>query len=219
MPDWRQIARKNLRVLGVCSPEFTEELAAHLEDSYEASLCEGVPAAVAFQHTIGQIEGRCRVWLVMRFLLEDLMAGITREVVLSGLLTSAAAGFFYWMLALDPLRHKVIWLVGGQLPLWWWCLLPICGALGAILSRRKRGSRLQRIAASLIPSGIMGIFILLLFVVGFTLSGFVNHYWWVYARLESMGLVPPGFVVIPGAFSLLGAGIAEVSTKKLCRLA
>ena len=139
MPNWKQIVGKNLRVLGVCLPEFTEELAAHLEDNYEALLCEGLPAEVAFQHTIGQIEGRCRVWLVMRFLQEELMTGFIRKVALPGLLTSAAAVCFYWALQLDHIPNNVIWLVGGQLPLWWWCLLPICGALGAVLSQRNRG--------------------------------------------------------------------------------
>jgi hypothetical protein len=222
MPNWKQIVRKNLRVLAVCSPESAEELASHLEDSYEALRCEGLPAEVAFQHTIGQIEGRCRVWLVMRFLQEYLMSGFIREVALPGLLTSVAAGFLYWAFALDHIRPKVIWLVGGQflmLPLWWWCLLPIWGALGALLSRRNGGSRLQRIAASLLPSAIMGTFILLIFVVGFTLSGLVNHYWWASARLESLGLVPPEFALIPAAFSLLGAGIAEVSTRTFGRMA
>jgi hypothetical protein len=219
MPDWKQIVRKNLRVLGMCSPEFTEELAAHLEDNYEALLCEGLPTEVAFHHTMDQIEGRCRVWLVMRFLQEELMTGFIRKVALPGLLTSAAACFFYWTLALDHIRDKVIWLVGGQLPLWWWCLLPICGALGALLSQRNRGSWLQRIAASLLPSWVMGTLILLMFAVGFTLSGLVNHHWSVSDRLESMGLVPPGFVLIPAAFSLLGAAIAEVSTKKFRRAA
>ncbi len=219
MPDWKQIVRKNLRVLRACSPELTEELAAHLEDSYEALLCEGMSPEVAFHRTLRQIEGRRRDWLVMQLLQEDLMTGFIREVALPGLLTSAATCFFYWALALDHIRQKVIWLTGGQLPLWWWCLLPICGALGALLSRRNGGSQLQRIAASLIPSAIMGTFILLIFVIGFTLSGLVNHYWWVSDRLESLGLVPPGFVVIPAAFSLLGAGIAEASTKKFGRLA
>ena len=146
------------------------------------------------------------------------MTGFIRKVALPGLLTSAAAYFFYRALALDHIRPKVIWLIGGQLPLWWWCLLPICGALGALLSQRNRGSRLQRIAASLLPSWVMGTFILLMFAVGFTLSGLVNHYGSVSDRLESMGLVPPGFVLIPAAFSLLGAGIAEVSTKKFRHL-
>jgi hypothetical protein len=219
MPDWKQIVHKNLRVLAMCSPEFTEELAAHLEDSYEALLCDGLPAEVAFQHTIGQIEGRRRIWLVMRFLREALMTGFIRKVALPGLLTSAAAGLFYWTLALDHVRDKVIWLVGGQLPLWWWCLLPIWGALGALLSRRNGGSRLQRMAESLFPSAIMCTLVLLIFVAGFTLSGLVNHYQLVSARVESLGIVPPGFAVIPAAFSLLGAGIAELSTKKTGHLA
>jgi hypothetical protein len=214
MPDWNQLVRKNLRVLGVCSPELAEELASHLEDNYEALLHEGLPAEAAFQHTIGQIEGRCRVWLVMQFLEEELMTGFIREVALPGLLTSGAACFFYWALAVDHIPSRVIWLVGGQLPLWWWCLLPICGALGALLSRRNGGSRLQRMAASLLPSAILGTLVVLIFGVGFTMSGSVNHYWWVSDRLESLGLVPPGFGLIPAAFSLLGAGIAEVSTKK-----
>jgi hypothetical protein len=219
MPDWKQIVRKNFRVPGICLPEFTEELAAHLEDSYEALLGEGLPPEVAFQHTIGQIEGRCRLWLAMRFLQEELMTGFIREATLPGLLTSAAACFFYWALALDHIRHKFVWLLGGQLPLSWWCLLPICGALGAILSRRNGGSRLQRIAASLLPSAILGTFVVLIFVSGFTISGFVNHYQFGATRLESLGLVPPGFALIPAAFSLLGAGIADVTTKKFHRLA
>jgi hypothetical protein len=213
MPNWKQIVREKLRVLGICSLEFTEELAAHLEDSYEALRCEGLQAEVAFQHTIGQIEGRCRVWLVMRFLQEELVTGFIPKVAVPALLTSVAACFFHWALRLDHIPHMVIWLVGGQLPLWWWCLLPICGALGALLSQRKGGSRLQGMAASLLPSAILCSLVLLIFVVGFTMSGFVNHYQLVSARLESLGIVPPGFGLVPAAFSLLGAGIADVSTK------
>jgi len=218
MPDWKQIVRNNLRVVGAW-PEFTEELADHLEDSYEAARREGVPAEVAFQLTIGQIEGCCKVWLVMRFLQEELMTGVIRKLALPGLLTSAAAWSFHWALALGHIRPEVFWLIGGQLPLWWWCLLPICGALGALLSQRNGGSRLQRMAASQLPSAILCTLVLIIFVVGFTLSGFVNHYQLVSARLESLGIVPPGFGLIPAAFSLLGAGIAEISTKKFRRLA
>lgn len=219
MPDWKQIVLKKLHGIGNCSPEFTEEFSAHLEDSYEALRCQGLPAEVAFQRTIGQIEGRCRLRLVMRFLEEEFMTGFIRKVVLPGLLTAAAAGFFYWALALNNIPPKVIWLAGGQLPAWWWRLLPICGALGAVLSQRNGGSRRQRMAASLLPSAVLCTLALMFFVIGFTMSGFVNHYQLVSARLESMGIVPPGFGVIPAAFSLLGAGIAEVSSKKFGRLA
>jgi hypothetical protein len=219
MPDWKQIVRKNLRVLGGCPPEFTEELSTHLEDSYETNLREGLPPEVAFQYTIGQIKGRGRVWLVMRFLQEELMTHFIRRVALPGLLTSVAACVLYGALELDHMRHRFIWLVGGRLPLWWWCLLPVCGALGALLSRRNGGSRLERIAASLLPSALLGIFAVLIFVAGFTTSGLVNPYQLASARLESLAIVPPGFALIPAAFSLLGAGIAEVSTKKFRRIA
>ena len=74
-------------------------------------------------------------------------------------------------------------------------------------------------AASQLPSAILCTLVLLIFVVGFTLSGFVNHYQVVSAHLESLGIVPPGFGLIPAVFSLLGAGIAEISTKKFRRLA
>jgi hypothetical protein len=215
MPDWKQIVRNDLRVLVVWSPQFIEELAGHLEDNYEALRCEGLPAEVAFQRTIGQIKGRYKLWLVIRLLQEELMAGFIRKVALPGLLTSAAAWFFYRALALSHISHDVLWLVGGKSPLWWWCLLPVCGALGALLSQRNRGSRFQRVAASLLPSAILGTFALLIFAAGFTISGLVNHYQSASAGLESLGIVPPAFVLIPAAFSLLGAGIAELSTRKV----
>ncbi len=78
---------------------------------------------------------------------------------------------------------------------------------------------MQRIAASLLPSAILCSLVLLIFITGFTLSGFVNHYQIISDRLESLGVVPPGFGFIPAIFSLLGAGIAEVGTKKYGRLA
>ena len=217
MPNWKQIVRKNLRVLSACSPEFTEELAGHLEDSYEASLREGVPAEVAFHRTVSQIEGRRRIWLVLRFLQEDFVTGFIRKAALPGLLTFAASAFVsYAFLLLTYFHLKIIWPANGQilaLPLGVWCqlcLLSICGALGAILSRRNGGSRLHRIAAALFPSEIMGTAILLVYCVGFALSRFVPDYAWGAAnewKLLEPGLL--GFVILPAAVLLLGAGVAE----------
>ena len=147
------------------------------------------------------------------------MNGFIPKIVLPGLVAAAAACLFYWGLASNHISPKVIWLVGGQLPLWWWCLLPLCGALGAFLSQRNVGSRLERMAASLLPSAILCTLVLIIFVVGFTMSGFANHYQLASARLESLGLVPPGFGVIPAVLSLLAAGVAEVGTKKFRHLA
>lgn len=147
------------------------------------------------------------------------MTGFIHKVALPGLLTSAAAYLFYCALQLAHIRPEVLWLLGGQSPLWWWCALPIFGVLGALLARRNDRSPIQRTAASLLPSAISGTFVLVIFVVGFTFSGFTNHYQLVASRLESMALIPPGFAVMPALFSLLGAGIAELSEKELPRLA
>lgn len=208
--------RKKLGVFGLC-PKFADELAAHLEDNYEALRSQKLPAEVALHYTLGQIEGRCRLRLVRWFLQEEVMTGLIPKVVLPGLLTALAARCFYSALAAGHLLPQVLWLAGGQLPIWWWRLLPLCGALGAFLSQRNGGSRLQRMAASLLPSAILCTFALMIFIVGFTMSGFVHHYQLAAARLESLGLVPPGFAVIPAALSLLGAGIAEVSARKFSR--
>ncbi len=225
MPDWEQIVRKNLRVLGVCSPEVTEEIAGHLEDSYEALLRDGLPADVALHRTMSQIEGRRKSWLVLRFLQEGLMTGFIRKVALPGLVTSAASWLVSWALMLAHIQPKIILMPRGQLQLclvlspWWWGLLPFCGALGALLSQRNGGSRLQRIVASSAPGAIIGVFLLLMFAVVFTFSGFVNREWWDSAHWEGLGLLLLSFSIIPAAFLLLGAGVAEVSTKKFERLA
>ena len=67
---------------------------------------------------------------------------------------------------------------------------------------------------SLLPSAILCTLVLMIFIVGFTMSEFVNRYQLASAHVESLGLVPPGFGIIPAAFSLLGAGIAEIGSKK-----
>ncbi len=225
MPDWKQIVRKNLRVLGVCSPELTEELVGHLEDSYEALVCDGVRPEMAFQSTMNQIEDRCKSWLILRFLQEELMTDFTRKVALPGLLTFAASAFImYVMFALDHIHPKIFWLATSQflaLPLWSWfllCLQPICGALGAILSQRNGGSRLQRITAALFPSEIMGIVLLLVFVIGFILSRFVPNYGWDAAlACKGLGLYLLGWVILPAVFLLLGAVVAERAKKTPAR--
>jgi len=221
MPDWKQIVHKNLRVLGVCSPEFTEELAGHLEDSYEALLCEGVPAEVAFHRTVSQIEGRCRIWLVLRFLQEEFMTGFTRmngfirKVALPGLLTTAASGLVGWVLIRANIWPKIILMPNRQFQMflalwpWWWGMLPLCGALGALLSQRNGGSRLQRIAAATAPGAVIGALLLLEFPVAFIFDGLVNHRWWGSAMWEGLGLLLLQFAVIPAVLLLLGVGVVE----------
>jgi hypothetical protein len=217
MPDWRQIVRKSFRVLGVCSPEFAEELAGHLEDSYEAFLLEELPADVAFHRTMCQIEGRFKGWLVLRILKEDIMTGFTRKIALPGLLTFALAILTAWALDMAHVQPKHIFLASGlflPIPIAWLCLLPFCGAAGALISHRSGGSLLQRIAACLFPSAIMGAVLLLILVAGFAISLFLPDSGWNWAMA-----VPAvaGWMLshaVASAMCLgLGAGVAEIARK------
>ena len=146
------------------------------------------------------------------------MTGFIRKVALPGLLTFVATAFVsYAFLALVYFHLKVVWPGTVQfltLPLVVWCelcLLSICGAFGALFSRRNGGSRLQRIAAALFPSEIMGIAILLVYGIGFAFSRIVPDYAWGGAAMEWRLLVPGllEFVVRPAVFLLVGAGVAE----------
>src|SRR5579862_9569340 len=85
MPDWKQVVGKRLRVLGICSPECSEELAGHLEDFYEALLHEGVTPGTALHRTLEEVNRRSRIYLTLRILKEVLMTGFARKVGLPGL--------------------------------------------------------------------------------------------------------------------------------------
>jgi hypothetical protein len=211
MPDWKQIVRKNLRVLGVCSPEFTEELAAHLEDSYEASLRGGVPPEAAFHRTVVQINRRSRICLTQRILQEVLMTDFARNVGLPGLLTFALAMVID--LALNMAYVRPNFILGNRLyslPIAWLCLLPFCGAAGALVSHRNGGSRLQRIAACLFPCAIMATVVVLIFVAGFAISRFQPDSGWNWAfAVPGLALWLTGQVILTAVPLLLGAEAGE----------
>jgi len=219
MPDWKQIVRNNLRVLGVWSPEFTEELAGHLEDIYEASVHGGVPPEAAFHRTVVQINRRSQICLTLRILQEVLMTDFARKVGLPGLLTFALAMVIALALEMAHVQPKTI-LLGNGLPfslppIAWLCLLPICGAAGALVSHRSGGSRLQRIAAGLFPSAIMAAVLLIIFIAGFAISLFVPDSGWNWAlAVPALALWLTGQAILTAIPLLLGA-VAEEQMKRM----
>jgi len=200
-------------------PEFAEELAGHLEDSYEAFLHDGLPADVAFHRTVCQIEGRFKGGLVLRLLKEDIMTGFTRKIALPGLLTFALAILTAWALDMAHVQPKAIFLANGlflPIPIAWLCLLPFCGAAGALLSHRSGGSLLQRIAAGLFPSAIMVAVLLLILGAGFAISLFVADSGWNWARAVPAVAVWMLSYAVASAMCLgLGAGVAERARRAL----
>jgi hypothetical protein len=223
MPNWKQITSKNLRVLRACSPEFaeeiTEELAGHLEDSYERYLQGGLSAEAALQRSLGEIEHARGNWLALRLLKEDRMTGFARKIGLPGLLTFASAMVIAWALDMAHIQPKTLFLANGlflSIPTVWLCLLPLCGAVGTLVSHRSGGSRLQRIAASLFPSAIMSTVLLLGVVVGFAISRFAPGYGWDWAFVvPGLALWLMTYTVLTAVSLLLGVAVAE-QAKRIC---
>jgi hypothetical protein len=221
MHDWKHIVRKNLRALKTCSPEFaekiTEELASHLEDSYDEHLRAGVTEEIALQRTLSDIKLGRENWLALRLLKEDTMTGFSRKIGLPGLLTFAVAMAFAWALDLAHIQPKTVFLSNGlflSLPITWFCLLPFCGALGAFVSRRSGGSRLDRMIASAFPAVLMGIVLLLIFAAGWMVSLFVRDSGWNWAvAVPGLAVWLVGYAILTAIPLLAGAAVAERAKK------
>jgi hypothetical protein len=226
MRDWEQIVRRHLRTLKACSPAFaesvTEELANHLEERYEDDLRAGMPEAMAFERAMTEIEFGS-ITLKMQLLWEDHMRGFTRRVGLPGLLTFASAMAIAWVLDFVHIQPKTMWLSNGlflSLPIVWLCLLPLCGALGMIVSRRQGGSSLDGMMAAGFPAAVMAIVLLLIFVAGWAISLFVRDYGWNWAfAVPGLALGLATYAVMTATALLLGAAAAEQAKKISARLA
>jgi hypothetical protein len=210
MPDWKYIVRKKLRVLGACSPELTEELAGHLEDTYEAFLHPAVPPEDAFHRTVVQVNGRSKICLTLQILQEVLMTDFARKVGLPGLLTFALSMGVAMALETAHIQAKIILLDNGLPlslpPIAWLCLLPFCGAAGALVSHRAGGSKLQHIAACLFPSAIIAAVLLIIFVAGFAISLFAPQSGWNWAfAVPALALWLTGQTILTAVPLLLGA--------------
>jgi hypothetical protein len=206
MPDWRGIVRNNLRGLQVCSlqlaEQIIEELAGDLEDRYEGHLRAGLTESAASQRTLDELELGRRNWLALRLLKEYTMTGFTRKVGLPGLVTFAVAMAFAWALDLAHIQPKTVFLSNGlflSLPIAWFCLLPFCGALGAFMSRRSVGSRLDGMLAAAFPAAILSLVLCVIFVAGGVVAIFTRDSGW------NWGLAVPGLAVWLASHAVLSA--------------
>jgi hypothetical protein len=221
MPDWNNIVRQRLGALRLCSREFAEEvveeLAGHLEDSYRAKVQGGMMNEAALAHAVHEMESCCRKRFALRLLKEDQMSGFTRKVGLPGMLTFAVATAIQWALNAVHVQPKTILLSNGlflSLPIAWLCLLPFCGAMGSLISRRKGGSHGDGMMAAAFPAGIMAIVLLLIALVGWIISLFVKDSGWNVAIVVpgvALGLVT--YVLLTAIPLVLGAAVCERTCK------
>src|SRR5579871_3124634 len=156
--DWRREVRKNLEACNlptVMREEVICELAAHLEETYENALAVNGNETDAFQLALREVED----WhaLVARIQRAQSKGGPmnhrTKTLWMPALATITSASLAMMSLQFAEIRPQLVWTKPVAFFLYWpWLgMLPLCGALGAWLSRRAGGSLRARVIAALMP--------------------------------------------------------------------
>jgi hypothetical protein len=218
MPDWKRVVCKRFRILSGASPESAEELAGHLEDRHEGYLRAGMSADIAIQRTLDEFELTRGNWLTLRLLKEDIMKGFERRIGLPGVAAFATAMVIAWALDVAHIQPKTIFLANGlflPLPIVWFCLLPFCGVLGAIISRRNGGTRLDRMIAGAFPAVILFSVLMLIFFAGWAISFLAADYSWNWAMaVPALALWMAGYAIMTAIALLAGAAVVEQAQKR-----
>jgi hypothetical protein len=219
MADWLRFVRQRLSGLALDSTEREEvhaELAAHLEESYEAFRNEGVADHEAVQRTLAQ----CGAWKDLQQGIysvrrgKDTMTNRVKQLWLPGLLTFALSmGLMELAQRFGP-RPIILDLDRGTPVLMfyisWLLILPLAGALGAYLSKRAGGSARMVLVSSVFPVLPFAVVFMIAVPVGLVINHALAHHI-VTAAFFSMTL---GWVVAPGIALLAGGLLVQFLTSR-----
>jgi hypothetical protein len=208
--DWEELVRAKLVGLAI-EPrekrEVIEELAAHLEESYESLRTKGLPEQAAMQQTLGQVADwqdlRRRIQ-VARAMKENIMNDRVRQLWLPGFLTFLlSTGLLAMMEIFGPKDWALMRVVQPPMVLFfipWLFSLPLIGALGAYLSHRAGGSRRAIFSSIVFPVLPFLASILLVLPVSLAFDHFIAH------NIAPMALLMAllGWVLAPGVALLAG---------------
>lgn len=109
-PDWEEIVRERLH-LPASAQEAIPEIAAHLEETYDDGLAEGVAGAVAIESTLQQVDD----WRALRESIcrakckEAPMNPRTKTLWLPAIAILFAAGLVLLLLDRAPILQRFIW--------------------------------------------------------------------------------------------------------------
>ena len=211
--DWREIVRKRLRACALPPAQrepIISELAAHLEETYEAARSQGLTETEAVQLAL-QEAGDWNVLSknIYRAAKEQPMNHRAKSLWLPSLASFAAASLF--LLVLTQISMQPQFLVrlnsglGRSFYIEWLCAQLLFGALGAFLSRRAGGTRAARVVAATFPA----IVLFGLWALWIPVSAFLEHNVFVlrhplyYALGFFVWVVPPGIALLLGATPFL----------------
>jgi hypothetical protein len=213
MRDWRALVEERLAGLALEPEERAEviaEVAAHLEESFEALRRQGLSEESASERALSEIKD----WRALRRKIqrarrkEDVMTDRVRQVWLPGFVTLFLS--LMLLMAIQFIGPKPLvlsphgWRVMAPMVViyvpWVLCLVPI-GAVGAYLSVRAGASRRGTCVSTVFPVLPYFVFFIVAFPVCAILDDHVAHN--VVLSALWVGLV--AWVVLPAAALLAGA--------------
>lgn len=212
MPDWQKLVRRRLSGLAF---DFTEkeeihtELAAHLEESYEALCTEGLSEHDAVQKTLAQVSDwkdlQRKIFMVKRR--RHPMHKRLHQLWIPGFLMLILSMVFLVTLQRLGFWPRIVsWSGPGTILFYlpWLLSLPFFGAIGAYISSRAGGSRGTVLLASVFPVLALTAAFLLMFPIGLIIER-------IFDRPNGFSVVATvilrdgiGWLVVPGAALLAG---------------
>jgi hypothetical protein len=218
MPDWQELVRQRLSDLALDTAEKLEvhaELAAHLEESYEALLKEGVPEQAAVHRALSQVSN----WKELRRRInsarsgKDTMTNRVKQFWLPGFLTfTFSMGLLELVQKFFPqpfilrLDHPPVLMF--YVP--WLLTLPLAGATGAYLSKRAGASRRMTLFSSVFPVLPFAAVFLIAIPLGLLLAHTLSHVI-VAAAFLTLGTA---WVAVPGAILLAGGFLVQLFSSR-----
>lgn len=214
MPDWQALVRRELSGLMVDAAEKDEihaELAAHLEESYEALLKEGLTEPTAVRRALCQVSNwqdlQQRIYSARNG--KDTMTNRVTQLWLPGLLTFGLSMVLLELAQKFGPRPIILDLDKGTPILMfyisWLLILPLAGALGAYLSKRAGGSTRMVLVSSIFPVLPFAVVFMIAIPVGLVINHALAHHI-VTAAYFSLSV---GWVVAPGVALLAGGLLVQ----------
>jgi len=217
MPDWWELVRERLSGLALEAAERNDvqaELAAHLDETCERLLAEGLPEQEAVQRTLALVPDWQDLGQRIAFAKkgEHFMKNRIRQLWMPGFLALVLSMLFLWAVQRLGFQPRVI-LSGPTALLFyvpWLLSLPFIGALGAHISSRAGGSRGTVLLASVFPSLALAGAFLLMFPIGMATARLTGNdlSFPIVARTLLKDAV--GWLLLPGAALLLGGFLAHL---------
>jgi hypothetical protein len=208
MPDWKRIVREQMsspKSPRKLNEQVVSELAAHLEETFEAALSQGSTERAAVELALQEVDD----WQVLGGKIrdaksqEDHMNQRTKSLWLPVMISILGASLAMTLIQKIGVRPRLVWTGPAEMGLYfpWVAVLPLFGALGAYLSRRAGGVVWSRVTAALAPVLWLGGLGCLTEPVELASRGFSHLPYFAYGMVEWVAL--PAFALLIGAAPFL----------------